>query len=108
MGWEPSVWAGPPVWAKGFQPERAEGSLIWAEEPPSWVWAFRLGGGPSRLSWGFLPGHVLPFLWAEGPPIWNVFLLSGLLLTVWAEASCLGCASFLRWLPPRLVSGLPV
>ena len=41
------------------------------------------------MGWGFLPGRGLS-LWAEGPPIWNVFLLSGLVLSVWAEASRLG------------------
>ena len=38
---------------------------------------------------GFLPRRGLPF-WTEGNPIWNVFLLSGLVLSVWAEASRLG------------------
>ena len=40
--------------------------------------------------WGFLPGCRLR-CWAEGPPIWNVFLLPGLVLPVWAASSRLGC-----------------
>ena len=85
VGWEPSVWTGPPVWVKWFQPGRAEGPPIGDGESPAWacVWA----GGPPAWAGCFLPGCGASF-WAEGPSIWDGFLLSGLVFFVWAE-TCL-------------------